>query len=167
MKEEKFNELKDLYGKFIEHKDYEYRQNNLAVSPIFREIIHETLNNIPFEQKHLTGLIQVFKIKVSKDTFYNYLNQLIPHQETQDRLSAMYYALGYPGFTGAGLNSVTKLDSAQCDVVKHFCKRHFTFKLSIKRVHCAMILNPKTSLKLSREYIPRGSTTLTLSFSRF
>jgi hypothetical protein len=125
MKEEKFNELKDLYGKFRDHEDYEYRQENLAVSPIFREIIQETLKNTPFEQKHLTGLIQVFKINVTNDTFDDYLKQLIPHQETHDRLSEMSYAVEYPGFTGAGLNAVTKLVSAQCHVVKTFLQKAF------------------------------------------
>jgi hypothetical protein len=125
MKEEKFNELKDLYGKFRDHEDYEYRQENLAVSPIFREIIQETLKNTPFEQKHLTGLIQVFKINVTNDTFDDYLKQLIPHQETHDRLSEMSYAVEYPGFTGAGLNAVTKLDRAQCQLVKTFLEKAF------------------------------------------
>lgn len=125
MKTEKFKELSGLYAKFKDHENYSYRQENLAVCPIFKEIIWEALKNIPFEPLHLTGLIQVFKINVTNETFDYYLEQLIPNQETHDRLSEMAYAVDYPGFTGAGLNAITKLDRSQCQQVKAFLEKAF------------------------------------------
>lgn len=125
MKTEKIEELKALYEKFKSHEDYQTRKDNLVVSDVFREIIRETLKNHPFENYHLTGFIQVFKIKVLDETFDKHLKKIIPNEKEYERLSDEAYNVGYFGYTGAGLNAITKLDSEQCQVVKTFLEKAF------------------------------------------
>lgn len=124
----KYPKFIELYDAYRNSEDYAERVEQFAIVEVNKEIIHETLKNDPLLNEHLTGFIQMFKYGVSNDTFDKYLAQNIKDSVRLQELSDMAYEIGKWGYTGAGLNAVTKLTPAQLATIKKFIHNAFTLK---------------------------------------
>lgn len=119
----KFNEL---YQTYKASGDYTERKRQFAVVDLNKQIIEETLKNIPLQNEHLTGLIQMFKYGCSDKTFFRYLKQNVSNATRLDELSKLAVIIDQWGYTGAGLNAVTNLTPEQLSSCGDFLKKAFT-----------------------------------------
>lgn len=122
----KYPKFIELYDAYHNSEDYAERVAQFAIAAVNREIIQETLKNEPLLNEHLTGFIQMFKYGCSDETFDKYLAQNITDPVRLEEISDKAYEVNKWGYTGAGLNAVTKLTPGQLRVVKKFIQDAFT-----------------------------------------
>ena len=122
-----FPKFSDLYQTYKTSGDYTERKRQFAVVDLNKQIIEETIKNNPLENEHLTGLIQMFKHGCSDKTFDKYLKQNVSDATRLVELSKLAYKINQWGYTGAGLNAVTSLDSINRTLRKVIILRAFSF----------------------------------------
>jgi len=105
------------FEKFKETTDYTQRVRQSRIVPIFKDIIHETIQSGPITNEKLTGLIQLFKWKCSKANWNKYININITDEEKREILTRQFNELGEQGYTGAGKAAVTGLSIDQLEKV--------------------------------------------------
>ena len=122
----KYPKFIELYDAYHNSEDYAERVAQFAIAAVNREIIQETLKNEPLLNEHLTGFIQMFKYGCSDETFDKYLAQNITDPARLEEISDKAYEVNKWGYTGAGLNAVTKLTPTQLRKIKKFIQDAFT-----------------------------------------
>lgn len=120
MKKNLTDQFKVAYERFKGTEHYQQRVKQSILTPLFSEIILETLKNDPLLNKHLTGLIQMFKYNCQPKSFENYLNTNVLDVDRRVEFLHQFKQSGYTGYTGAGLSSVTGLSAIQLHEVKVF-----------------------------------------------
>lgn len=121
-----FPKFRELYQIYKISNDYTDRKKQFAVVALNKQIIEETLKNNPLENEHLTGLIQMFKYGCSDKTFDKYLKLNVSDGTRLEELSVLATKIDLWGYTGAGLNAITSLDSQQLISISDFLKKAFT-----------------------------------------
>jgi hypothetical protein len=125
MNESKIKEFRELYEGYRKSDDYKKREEQTAIVPLFRGIIQETVKNDPITNKHLTGLIQMFKHGSKDNNFQTYLrNNAVP--EKSDELFKAFKEIGQTGYTGAGLAAISNLTQEHLAIVKDFISDAFS-----------------------------------------
>lgn len=122
------NKIKEFVERFLGYRnteDYAERLAQSAITVVYRDIIQETLKNRQLTNEHLTGLIQMFKYGCKDKTFAKYLVINITDPGRRNEISDKYYETDQWGYTGAGLNAVTKLKSEQLSMIKRFLQNAF------------------------------------------
>lgn len=151
----KFPKFVELYEAFRNSEGYVERTEQLAVAPVNREIIQESLKNEPLRNEHLTGFIQMFKYGCSDATFDKYLAQNITDPDRRKEISEKAYEVNKWGFTGAGLNAVTKLTPSQLKKIKKFILDAFSINTIDEAVTlCSNFDNEAIPLVKSGIYSP-------------
>lgn len=125
MNEDRLQEFQQLFAEYKESDHYTERKNQSTITPVFREIISETLKSKPLKNEHLTGLIQMFKARCSYETFERYLKVNVRNAEIRKRLAETVSELGDLGYTGAGKSAIKKPTQDQLEIIKTFLLNAF------------------------------------------
>lgn len=118
--------LNDLYLQFQDDAFFKKRLQQLSMTPVFRDIIKETLLNPVLSNDYLTGFIQMFKAGSTNSSFDKYLQQNIPNEANRELLHKRAYEINEDGMTGAGLNTINHLSPNQLGVIKLFLQNAFS-----------------------------------------
>jgi hypothetical protein len=122
------NKIKEFVERFLTYRktdDYAERLAQSAITVVYRDIIQETLKNKQLTNENMTGLIQMFKYGCKDKTFDKYLAINITDTGRRNEISDKYYEVDQWGYTGAGLNAVTKLKPEQLKMIKKFLQNAF------------------------------------------
>ncbi|MCR9155226.1 MAG: AAA family ATPase [Bacteroidetes bacterium] len=137
MNRTKLEEFKRLYKEFTQTESYEERLQQYAITPVFREIISETLKKGSLQNQHLTGLIQMFAAKGTRRNFEKYLDINIDDQKKKRKLLKKIVEIDKKGYTGTGLSAVTGLTQEHLDQVRNFLEEAFEVNEATEAVnHC-------------------------------
>ncbi|MBL7764605.1 MAG: AAA family ATPase [Chitinophagaceae bacterium] len=120
MTTEKIQEFITLFTEFKGTEAYRYRQKQKACSPIFREIILETLKNDKISNEQLTGLIQMFGNRCLEANFIKYMEICIKDKHRRDELVKLRLACDYNGFTNIGKTAITGLQADDLRIIRSF-----------------------------------------------
>lgn len=125
MDESKIKEFKEMYEEYRKTDDYKKREEQIAIVPLFRDIIIETLKNEPITNHHLTGLIQMLRNGSKEESFQKYLTVNVASEKREEFFKS-FKDIDQTGYTGAGLNSVNKLNQHHLAAVKDFLLAAFS-----------------------------------------
>ncbi|MDZ4668551.1 MAG: AAA family ATPase [bacterium] len=128
MNQDNLKSFIDQYKDFKSSDPYKERQRQKSITPVFREIIWETLKHEKLSNQHLTDLIQIFKFNCSNDNFDNKLDSLVEDEAIKNSLSLKAYEIAEPGYTNAGKTGVSGLTTKQLFTVKQFLLDAFNVK---------------------------------------
>ncbi len=120
--------FKQQYEVFRKVGKLEERRKQSRIAPLFREIISATLENNQLTNEHLTGLIQMTGYGSKINTFKKYLNANVKNQEKRETILRQFNEIGETGYTGKGLNAITKPKPKQLQQVKTFLQEAFSVK---------------------------------------
>ncbi len=135
-----FPKFIEMYQAFQKTTEYTDRVQQFRIVEVNREIITETLLNEPLLNEHLTGLIQMFKHGCLDETFNRYLEICVTNEARRKEISDKAIDVDEWGYTGAGLNAVTKLNPENLSSIKTFLQNAFNISTSIE------------AMKLCREF---------------
>ncbi len=128
MEEKTIEKFKILYKDFINNRKMEPRNQQIRLVPVLKEIISGTLKNEPLTNKHLTGLIQMLGAGCKMGTFKKYLNINIKNETQRNKILSQYSEIGETGYTGKGLNAITRPNQEQLQSIKAFLTEAFNVK---------------------------------------
>ncbi|MFW5804474.1 MAG: hypothetical protein ACOCWG_04530, partial [bacterium] len=114
----RFEIVKNEFSKFKNSQYYQNRIKQSKLCPVFREVISETLKNNPLTNRHLTGLIQMFKAEGQKDNWEKYIAGNVQDKDKRKVLTERFFKIGITGYTGAGKSSISNLSQKQLNHVK-------------------------------------------------
>lgn len=124
----KIDELKVQYQTYKNSEHYLEREQQSEFAILAREIIKQTLKNDLLKNENLTGFIQMFSPKFSKDNFRKYLVQNISDPNLVKAFIKRYDELKYHGYTGVGKSAITGLNKEQLENIKNLL--NYAFQVS-------------------------------------
>jgi hypothetical protein len=125
MNEYRLLECKKKFEEYKSSSDYQHRQQQSAFAKIAKDIISATLQNEPFKNEYLTGLIQMFKPDTTDKNFDKYLAINVKDKIVHDRIYKEAYEGAEYGYTAAGKTAITTLTAEQLESVKRFLQSAF------------------------------------------
>lgn len=128
MDKTKLDELKTIYQNYKNTENYQHREKQSEFTFLARDIIQETLKNEPFKNEYLTGFIQLFKPKNTKQNFEKYIALDIHNESLRASFTKRYNELEFHGYTGVGKSAITELTNEQLLSVKQFLSSAFNVK---------------------------------------
>ncbi len=128
MKESNLENFQQQYDAFRKSGKLKERIKQSRIVPVLREILSATLDNDPLTNEHLTGLIQMTGYGSKINTFKKYLNTNVKDQAKKEKILNQFNEIGETGYTGKGLNAITKPKPEQLQQVKTFLREAFSVK---------------------------------------
>jgi len=125
MEQAKIQQIKTAFEEFKKTELYEQRKKQSRITPVFRDIISETLKNDPFKNEYLTGFIQIFKWGCSDACWDRYIEQNVKDKQVRDNLTNQAVEIDEYGYTAQGKASVNNLSKSQLVSVKEFLLKAF------------------------------------------
>lgn len=125
MTSEAIDTFKELYGAYKTSQSFQDREKQKIITPIFREIIWETIQHVPLTNNHLTGLIQMFGWRSTPANFYKYMNICVQDEQRREELIAKWEAIGERGFTNVGKAAIKKLAPQHLNRIREFLLQAF------------------------------------------
>jgi 5-methylcytosine-specific restriction endonuclease McrBC GTP-binding regulatory subunit McrB len=109
-----------IFNEYKNSEAFQYREEQKAIIPIYRDIMAEALTIAPFTNQVLTDLIQIFKYNCSDETFDKKLQALVLDEKKRQSIWDAAEEHYVPGFTNAGKTGIVGLSGDQLETVRQF-----------------------------------------------
>lgn len=126
MTNEAIEKFKELFAEYKTSQAYINRQQQKAITPVFKNIIWETLKNEKLTNQHLTGLIQMFGWRCKPANFRKYMEICVQDVQHREDLMQQWETTGERGFTNIGKTAITNLPPQQLNRIKEFLQQAFS-----------------------------------------
>jgi len=126
--EAKTKELISSFQSFKQTEQYSERKSQSRITPVFREIIREVLQNKQLTNQDLTDLIQIFRFNSTERNFDNKLEALVKNPKVRNRIKQEYLEINEKGYTNVGKTGINGLTNKQLSKVKAFLTDAFDAK---------------------------------------
>lgn len=126
MTTEAIEKFKELFAEFKASQSYADRQAQKVITPVFKAIIWETLQNEKLTNQHLTGLIQMFGWRCKPENFRKYMALCVKNKARRAELIVQREAIIAKGFTNIGKTAITKLTPQNRSQIRDFLIKAFS-----------------------------------------